>query len=119
MFFFGDVEAQADTYIQSALADSKRKVRDCHYEEMTQKEARVALVHLRMALKDAMRDGAPEEVEEELLARYEELLIYMLGFDRDIQRALETGAYRPHRRGPHLGRIRAAFTEITGRVIPD
>ena len=73
MFFFGDNSVAVDYYFQKGIDAAEGRLKDQHFDEMGEKDLRVAVTCLRIAIRDATEDNASEDILEALESAYEEV----------------------------------------------
>jgi len=73
MFHFGDSEQSAQLYREYALSMNGPNPPDLHWEEMSEKDLRVAFTYCYAALARALRNGADEATIAELTREYDEV----------------------------------------------
>ncbi|WGL30623.1 hypothetical protein SCRES2_gp84 [Synechococcus phage S-CRES2] len=73
MFHFGDSGQSAQLYREYALSMSGPNPPDVHWEEMSEKDLRVAFTYCYAALARALRDGADEATIAELTEEYDRM----------------------------------------------
>lgn len=73
MFYFGSPEDTASLYWRNSTEYTGPALAQCPIDEMTEQELRMALTYCRIAYKDALKDGATEEVMAILLEQHDEV----------------------------------------------
>ena len=73
MFFFGDNSVAIDYYYQLGIESSGGRFSEIHYEEMSEKDLRVAITCIRLAVRRAVADDASEDILEALESTYEQV----------------------------------------------
>ena len=85
MFFFGDNSVVVDYYYQQGVEASKGLFSNKHFEEMSEKELRVAITCLRASIAKAVEDEAPGDVLEALEGTYEEVFTLLCYSSRQFR----------------------------------
>jgi hypothetical protein len=73
MFHFGDSGQSAQLYREVALSMRGPNPPDVHWEEMSEKDLKVAFAYCYSALAKALRDGADDATIAELTEEYDEV----------------------------------------------
>ena len=73
MFHFGDSGQNAQLYREYTKTLKGPILPDVHWEEMSEKDLRIAFAYQYAALKKALEDQSDEEVIAELTEEYDEL----------------------------------------------
>ena len=71
MFYFGEPEEVAQTYIDSILGITGPKLPDLHYEEMDEQQLRNCFAYLYIATQRAIQEDAEQAVVDVLLEQYD------------------------------------------------
>ena len=85
MFFFGDNSVAVDYYYQQGIEASEGRFSNTHFEEMDEKQLRVAITCLRIAILKASDDGASEDVLEALEGEYEKVFTLLCQTSRQFR----------------------------------
>ena len=93
MFYFGTPEDIAHTYITAAVASSWKFVPDQPLEDMNPEQITDCCIHYRMAIMNAIQDGASKEVKDILYEVHDELLSYAFMVDRRVADAYKAGKW--------------------------
>lgn len=95
MFDFGAPEDSADLFRKKALGAKGPRLPDCHWDEMEEKDLRNAFAYLYMAVRDALQEGASDEVVEILLKDYDEVFKALAEASERFREAVRTSKHRP------------------------
>ena len=88
MFFFGDPADTAQIYWDKARGLRGPSMVNIHWEDMTSKQLKIAIVYARMAHRMAEQDSQPPEVMSILLEIYDELFEAMCAASEDFVTAV-------------------------------
>ena len=94
MFFFGETTSIADLFFDRAVtATTGPIVTGTDPEDMSEKEIAGYIVYCRMAYKHAVKEKAPEEVLDELLARHDRVFALYAQKSETFRKFLLTGRH--------------------------
>lgn len=95
MFFFGDPEEIAQSYIEEALSEEGIEVAAVPLEELDADNALYAVVYVRMAFDRAKNyDDAPREVLDAIIEVYDELFCHLIAVNPRISQQFRIGNHK-------------------------
>lgn len=95
MFLFGDVSDTARTYLEYVMGEDPRRFSDVHFDEMSLSELDNALVWLLVSVKQSIREGVDESIQEVLLAWYDEAFEAHVRVSDKILKAIKANKHVP------------------------
>ena len=94
MFFFGDPEDIAQSYITEAMSERGPEIREADLEDMTAEQVGFALVYVRMAFERAKEyDDAPRDVLDAILEIHDELFCHCAARNPEFVRRFRNGGH--------------------------
>ena len=95
MFLFGDASDTARTYLEYVMGDDPHRFSDGPVDELQLTELENAIVWLRVAYKQALREEVDESISDLLLAWYDEAFEVHAGGDGKLLKAIRAGKHVP------------------------
>ena len=94
MFYFGEPEGIAQTYIESTLGITGPKLPDLHYEEMEEQQLRNCFAYLYIATQRAIQEGAEQAVVDILLEQYDAVFQFLAEVSDEFREAVRSRRHR-------------------------
>ena len=96
MFYFGNPEDIAESYITSALSSMGPKMMEGDLEELAEEDLAIAYVYTRLAFDSALNiDGAPQEVVDILMDKHDELFCHLVARHYTFREKFRNGFFKP------------------------
>ena len=95
MFAFGNPEDTAALFLQTRLAMTGPEVPDCHVDEMSEEDIRIAMAYLYGAVADGLREGLDPQAIEILTQWYDQAFLALAAVSEDFLERISAGAIIP------------------------